>query len=372
LRLYAQGLARLRQFDALGARDLLERAVATAPDSAPAHSALAAAWSALGYTELAKKEALKARDLAAGLPRAERLSIEARFLESAGQWDQAISVYRRLGELFPDDLDYGLRLAAAQVRAGRGKDALATVELLRRKPDAIRDDAAIDYAQSMAANETGDFQGAQITAERAATQAEARGETMLVADARLLECRELEALGRMTAARHSCESAKSLYASAGNRAGAASATGYLAAALDGAGDRSAAEKLYQAALSIQRDIGNQGGALWDVNGLAQERLYWGDYSAARELYKDALRTAREVSSRSDVADALANIGFTWMLEGDLGEEAGRGLGGGPAHRREGRDGGCAGMVRTGPAGVRRRRWGTEVVARLAENLGRNG
>jgi tetratricopeptide (TPR) repeat protein len=319
LRLYSQGLARLRQFDALSARDLLERAVATAPESAPAHSALAAAWAALGYTELAKKEALKARGLSAGLPRAERLSIEARFLESAGQWDQAISVYRRLGELFPDDLDYGLRLAAAQVRAGRGKDALATVELLRRKPDAIRDDAAIDYAQSMAANETGDFQGAQIAAERAATRAAARGESMLVADAKLLECRELEALGRMAEAKHSCETAKNLYASAGQRAGVASATGYLAAALDGAGDRAAAEKLYQAALSIQRDIGNQGGALWDVNGLAQERLYAGDYSAARELYKDALRTAREISSRSDVADALANIGFTWLLEGDLSE-----------------------------------------------------
>jgi len=319
LRLYAEGLARLRQFDALGARDLLERAVATAPDSAPAHSALAAAWSALGYAELAKKEAIKAHDLAAGLPRAERLSIEARFLESVGRWDQALSVYRRLGELFPDDLDYGLRLAAAQVKAGRGKDALATVELLRRKPAAIRDDAAIDYAQSLAANETGDFPQAQIAAERAAKQAEARGESMLVADARLLECRELEALGRMAEAKRSCEAAKGLYASAGNRAGVASATGYAAAALDGAGERSDAEKLYQTALSIQRDIGNKGGALWDVNGLAQERLFWGDYSAARELYKDALRTAREISSRSDVADALANIGFTWLLEGELAQ-----------------------------------------------------
>jgi DNA-binding winged helix-turn-helix (wHTH) protein/tetratricopeptide (TPR) repeat protein len=319
LRLYAEGLARLRQFDALGARDLLERAVATAPDSAPAHSALAAAWSALGYAELAKKEALKARDLANGLPRGERLSIEARYLESVGQWDQALSVYRRLGELFPDDLDYGLRLAAAQVKAGRGKDALATVELLRRNPPPIRDDAAIDYAQSLAANETGDFQRAQAAADRSATQAAARGESMLVADARLLECRELEALGRMAEAKRSCETARGLYASAGDRAGAASATGYAAAALDGAGERAAAEKLYQAALSIQRDIGNQGGALWDVNGLAQERLFWGDYLAARELYKEALRTARDISSRSDAADALANIGFTWLLEGELAE-----------------------------------------------------
>lgn len=317
--LYAEGLVRLRQFDARGARDLLERAVATAPEYAPAHSALAAAWSALGYSEMARQEARKARDLAAGLPRAERLPIEARFHESAGQWDKAVAIYRQLGNLFPDDSDYGLRCAATQVKAGRGKEALATVELLRAKPAAVRDDAAIDYAQSLAANQTGDFLQAQAAAARAAARAENRGEGMLVADARLLECRELEALGRMAQAQESCETAKGLYARAGDRAGVASATGYLAAALAGAGDHDAAQKLYQTALSIQRDIGNQGGALWDLNGLANELWAKEDLEGARGRYEEALRTAQEIKSRPDTADARANIGFTWLEEGDLAQ-----------------------------------------------------
>ena len=317
--LYAEGLARLRQFDARGARDLLERAVATAPEYAPAHAALAAAWSALGYRGMARQEASKARDLAAGLPRAERLSIEARFQESAGQWDKAAAIYRQLGALFPDEPDYGLRCAGALVKAGRGKEALATVALLRAKPAAIRDDAAIDYAQSLAANQTGDFLQAQAAAARAAAQAENRGEGMLVADARLLECRELEALGRMAAAQESCDTAKGLYARAGDRAGVASAIGYTAAALAGAGDHDAAQKLYQTALSIQRDIGNTGGALWDLNGLASEQWAKVDLTGARATYAEALRAALEIKSRPDAADARANIGATWLEEGNLAE-----------------------------------------------------
>jgi tetratricopeptide (TPR) repeat protein len=318
-RLYAEGLTRLRQFDAQGARELLERAVATAPEFAPAHSALAAAWSALGYSEMARQEARRAHDLAGGLPRSERLSIEARFRETAGQWDQAIDIYRQLGDLFPDELDYGLRRASAQVKAGRGKDALVTVAMLRAKPVSIRDDAAIDFAESLAANQTGDFRQAREAAARAAAQAENRGEGMLVADARLLECRELEALGMMAQAQKSCETAKDLYARAGDRAGVASATGYRAAALAGTGDHDAAQQMYRTALSIQRDIGNQGGALWDLNGLADELWAKGDIAGARGMYEEALRTAQEIKSRSDAADALANTGFTWLEEGDLAQ-----------------------------------------------------
>src|SRR6185503_17195013 len=48
-RFYAEGLARLRSFDALAARSFLEQATRADPTFAPAQSALAAAWAALGY-----------------------------------------------------------------------------------------------------------------------------------------------------------------------------------------------------------------------------------------------------------------------------------------------------------------------------------
>src|SRR6185369_5644490 len=55
-RLYSEGLAKLRVFEAQQARDLLERAVTEDPNHAPSHAALASAWSALGYDAKAREQ----------------------------------------------------------------------------------------------------------------------------------------------------------------------------------------------------------------------------------------------------------------------------------------------------------------------------
>ncbi|HEY6507335.1 MAG TPA: serine/threonine-protein kinase, partial [Vicinamibacterales bacterium] len=56
-RYYAEGLARLRQFDALGARTLLERAIQADPAFPLAPAALARTWSGLGYDSRARDAA---------------------------------------------------------------------------------------------------------------------------------------------------------------------------------------------------------------------------------------------------------------------------------------------------------------------------
>jgi len=61
--LYSDGLAKLRVFDAIGARDKLLKAVALEPDYPLAHSALTDAWSVLGYDAKAEEEARKAFQL---------------------------------------------------------------------------------------------------------------------------------------------------------------------------------------------------------------------------------------------------------------------------------------------------------------------
>src|SRR5207248_6555509 len=61
-RLYAEGLAKLQVFDALAARNLLEKAIAADPSHALSHSALAQSWSALGYDAKAQQEAKNALD----------------------------------------------------------------------------------------------------------------------------------------------------------------------------------------------------------------------------------------------------------------------------------------------------------------------
>src|SRR5437660_7186614 len=58
-RLYAEGLSKLRAFDALQARDLLQKAVEAEPGYALSHATLATAWTQLGYDENARAEAKK-------------------------------------------------------------------------------------------------------------------------------------------------------------------------------------------------------------------------------------------------------------------------------------------------------------------------
>jgi TolB-like protein len=142
-RLYSEGLTKLRSFDNLNARDLLYRAIAVEPNFSLAHSALATAWSGLGYDQKAKEEGKKAFDLSGNLGPEGRLWVEGQYREAAKEWDKAADVYRALFHSFPDNIDYGLRLANAQNSADKPRDALSTVEALRRLPLDVRDDPRI-------------------------------------------------------------------------------------------------------------------------------------------------------------------------------------------------------------------------------------
>src|SRR4029077_10131237 len=92
-RFYSEGIERLRLFAPGGAPDLPPRAVAAEPRNALSHSALASAWSALGYDAKARDEAKSAFDLSANLPREERLLIEGRYREVVQDWDRAIQTW---------------------------------------------------------------------------------------------------------------------------------------------------------------------------------------------------------------------------------------------------------------------------------------
>jgi tetratricopeptide (TPR) repeat protein len=258
-RFYSEGLAKLRLFDAQGARDLLEKTVAE-PDYPQAHSALAAAWTALGYDEKAKNEAKKAFDLSEGLSREERLSVEARYRATANDWGKASEIYRTLFNFFPDNLDYGLQLARAQSHAGKGKDALTTIELLRKLPPPQRDEPRIDLAEGEAARSLGDFRRIEALAARATAKAQTQGSQLVVAQARNDQCLALRQLGEPQKATPACEEAHRIYAATGDRRGVAMALNNLANICYDQGDLAGAKKLYEETLAAYREIGNQRGA----------------------------------------------------------------------------------------------------------------
>src|SRR6185503_18259193 len=133
-RLYAQGVEKLHRFDAQGASELLRQAVAVDARDPRAHSALAAAYTALGYVEKAREEARQAVELSASLPDTERQEVRAQYFETSGEWGSAARAWEEIWRRQPDDLEYGLRLAQALTAAGDPARALDVAHVLRRLP----------------------------------------------------------------------------------------------------------------------------------------------------------------------------------------------------------------------------------------------
>ena len=182
-RLYSEGLQSLRLFDALAARDSLQKAATLDPDHAPTHSALAEAWSVLGFDAKAKEQAKRALALSPRFSREERLLIEGRAHEMLAERPQAIESYRALWEFFPDNIDYGLFLIRAQIEGGHASEGESTLASLRRMNVSEVDGARIDLAESSIAGALSDFKRQQSLAERAANRGQAVGANLLVAQA---------------------------------------------------------------------------------------------------------------------------------------------------------------------------------------------
>jgi tetratricopeptide (TPR) repeat protein len=315
-RLYAEGLERLRGFDALGARALLEKAVAADPSFAPAHSALADAWAALGYDARAAASARKAFELSSSFSREERLAIEGRFREASKEWPRAVEVYRSLWTFFPDDLDHGLRLAAAQVSAGQGTEARATLSALRRLPPPASDDPRLDLAEALAAESLADFEAERELARRAATKGQARGAALLVARARLAEAWSLRSLGHPKDATAAADEAKAIYEAAGDRGGVAFALLMLSNAREDEGDLAGARQAAEEGLAIRRQIGDDFGMARLLNTLANVLDAQGDLGAARSRREEALALFRKVGNRYGVAVATFNLANLLAKAGD--------------------------------------------------------
>src|SRR6266852_2182181 len=316
-RLYSEGLAKLRRFDALGARDLLQKAVAAEPEFALGHAALAAAWSTLGYDTQAKGEAKRAFDLSAQLPREDRLSVEGRYRETVKEWEKAIEVYRTLFGFFPDNLEYGLRLSSVQTSSGKAKDAFVTIEALRKFPVPAADYPRIDLAEATAATSLSDFKRVDAASDQAAKKAAAQGARLLVARARLVQGNAFRNLGEPQKSAEAYEEAKKIFTATGNQGAVAGALNSIAILSYERGDLDRAKRMYQESLSISRSIGYQSGVARALNNIALILLLQGDSAGAEKFYRQALASFREVGDKRAAALALNNIAHVRRNEGNF-------------------------------------------------------
>ena len=315
-RLYAEGLARLRSFDALSARSLLEQATAVDPGFAPAHAALAAAWTALGYDAKAAEEARRAHEGARDLPREERLVIEGRLREATREWPQAVEAYRSLWTFFPDDVEHGLRLANAQISAGQGADARVTLAALRKLPSPASEDPRIDLTEALTSEALADFKAEREQAARAAARATQRGASLLRARARLAEAWALRHLGRPREATAASMEARGLYEAAGDSGGVALSLLFLSNGLEDEGDLAGARRAAEEGLAIRRRIGDDHGMARMLNTLANVLDAQGDMGGAKQRREEALALFRKVGNPNGMAVATFNLANIKAKTGD--------------------------------------------------------
>ena len=317
-RLLAEGLSRLRAFDALEAQERLARAAAADPDNPLPRAALAEAWSALGHDARAEAEARAAFDLSSGLGEPERSLVEGRWHEASRQWAEAARAYRGILARFPDDVEAGLRLAAAETAGGRGREALATVALLRRS-GALREDPRLDLAEAEAADATGDFRRELDAAMRAARGAEALSARLVAAQAAFLRARAQRGLGDLGAAARAATEAQDGFEAAGDRSGVARAVNLSGLVSWARGDLAGARRAYERALAIGRDIGERRRTQASLNNLAILDRREGQLGRALARYEEALAITREVQDRRAEAVILNNVTAILMAQGRLAE-----------------------------------------------------
>ncbi|MGC2357057.1 MAG: tetratricopeptide repeat protein [Candidatus Acidiferrum sp.] len=315
-RFYTLGLAKLREFDVLAARRLFEKTIKVDPQYALAHWALSEAWSTMGYEQNALDETRKSYQLSEKLPRRDRLLIEGRYRVLSKDWDKALEVYHALFSFFPDDLEYGLRLADTQTRAGKRSDALATIQLLRRLPPPVRDDPRLDLAEEMTYKSIGQYEPAQSAALRAAGKAKTKGFDLLLARALCRDAEDLAFLGQSDKAIVTAQNAKSIYAAAGDQFGASAAMVVIGKVQWLRGEYEASEKVFEQALTSDRAVGNQTGSAMDLRFLAGARAMHGDLVGAREQYQKALAVYQEIGDREHVAYSLTEIAWAMNASGN--------------------------------------------------------
>ncbi|HEX5228105.1 MAG TPA: winged helix-turn-helix domain-containing protein [Bryobacteraceae bacterium] len=353
MREYAEGLNALRRIDPMAARDHLQSAAAVDSGNALIHSALADAWTALGYASRASEESRRAYELSSSLSRLDQLGIEARYRAAAGQWDRAIEIYQSIFRLFPDSLEDGLNLARAQFRGMKGADSIATLRLLRKFPKPAGNDPRIDLLEAQDAGMARDYMKTRDFAHRAAEEAKARGALYLFARARLLEGGARQSMGDpgyydiQVEARKVCEQL-------GDRQCVASSWRMRGNTLVMTGKFSEARDAYLQGTSVARELGDKAELANILNGmgvLAESNQEWDQasqnfleaialkketgYNASEvqvqlvELYRrtgrleEAARVADEAYSEAQKTNSREQFGEIFWMRSELTRAAGR-------------------------------------------------
>jgi DNA-binding winged helix-turn-helix (wHTH) protein/tetratricopeptide (TPR) repeat protein len=314
-RLYAEGRARLWAFDYFGARDLLNKAIAADPDFPLSHAALSEVWWHTGYDAKARMEAQRALELSNHLSQEQHLLVEGQYQRTVQEWPKAVETYRSLFRLFPDNLDYGLLFASAQMHLS-ATDSLQTLAALRKLPSPLGDDARIDMTEASAWINR-DFTNARAAAKRAIEKATAQGSPVIVGRTYGILCQQEPSISASTEAIDICRNALEASIAAKDPNGEAMMRTDLAVLYYLRGDIAESAQMFQQAVKKFRQVGNRDGVATALSNFADARLSQGDLKEAKKLLEESIPEYQAVDDKEGVVLNLDSLGDIWRENGVL-------------------------------------------------------
>lgn len=303
---YFRGRRALTSFDGASAREHLERAAAAGESPWP-HLTLANLRTLTGHQDLLAADADAALALAERLSGEDRLWLEARSHALAERWTPATERLLALRLLSPDDLEYGLRLAASYLAAGRAEAAKTTVEeVLARSPFA-QDEPRWHYLAGEIELARGRYAEAETVAGRAADLARASDLPALEGQALHLRARAHKAAGRDREALESLIWARRRFAAADDLPNEAVTCNRLADWWIRADDDARAREAAVTALALGRQVGDhveEAEALRLLGFLAWKA---GRRADGENALRQALEIVRHAGARAEQAGVLRTL-----------------------------------------------------------------
>jgi eukaryotic-like serine/threonine-protein kinase len=314
-RLYAEGRAKLWAFDYFAARDLLKGAIAADADFPLAHAALSDVWWHTGYDAKARLEARRALELSNHLSQEQQLLVEGQYQRTVEEWPKAVETYRSLFRLFPDNLDYGLLFASAQMHLSPA-DSLQTLAVLRQLPPPLGDDARIDMTEASAWINR-DFTKASAAAKLAIEKATAQGSPVIVSRTYGILCQQEPSIDASTEAIDICRNALDASVAAKDPNGEAMMRTDLAALYYQRGDITQSAEMFQQAVKKFKQVGNRDGVATALSNFADARLSQGDLMEAKKLLQESIPEYRAVDDKEGIVLNLDSLGDIWRQNGEL-------------------------------------------------------
>ncbi|HEY3927984.1 MAG TPA: tetratricopeptide repeat protein [Candidatus Koribacter sp.] len=313
LREYDEGLQLHREGKNLGALKHLEAATQADPQFALAYSALANAYSELGYDSDAERASRKAADLAQKLPTAEKYLIEANHARLIKDTNKAISSYQVLAARLPGNTDIQYELGSLYISTGNYDKAREQfTKILHEDPKNIKALWQMGAVEIMSDHAD------------AAIDPLTRGMTLAIQvgndEQKALVMQALgvayRLLNKPEDAMRNYQQAMEINKKLGLKRNLAGNLTEIAVVQTMMGKPDQALKSYNDALSIQQDIGakkESGDTLMDI-GVVYENI--GDNDKALQNYKDALQIQRDSNDQNYEALCLNNIGTVYLAKGD--------------------------------------------------------